>query len=42
VLAGDGAVVCRRKAVPTLESLVEVERAALTGAPPGVCLAVVC
>jgi hypothetical protein len=24
VLAGDGAVVCRGKAVPTLESLVEV------------------
>ena len=41
VLTGDGAVVCRRKAVPTLESLVEVERAALTGAPPGVCLEVV-
>jgi transposase len=41
VLTGDGAVVCRRKAVPTLASLVEVEQAALTGAPPGVCLEVV-
>ena len=41
VLTGDGAVVCRRKAVPILESLVEVEQAALTGAPPGVCLEVV-
>jgi hypothetical protein len=27
VLAGDGSVVCRRKAVPTVASLVEVERA---------------
>ncbi len=33
VLAGDGSVVCRRKAVPTVSSLTEVERAALAGAP---------
>ena len=32
VLAGDGTVVCRRKALPTVESLGEVEAAALTGA----------
>jgi transposase len=41
VLAGDSTTVCRRKAVPTLASLVEVERAALTGTTPGVCLEVV-
>lgn len=41
VLSGDGTIVCRRKAVPTLASLVEVERAALTGTTPGVCLEVV-
>jgi transposase len=41
VLAGDGSVVCRRKAVPTVESLGEVERAALAGAAPGVRLEVV-
>jgi transposase len=41
VLAGDSTIVCRRKAVPTLASLVEVERAALTGTTPGVCLEVV-
>ena len=41
VLSGDGTIVCRRKAVPTLASLVEVERAALVGAMPGVCLEVV-
>jgi hypothetical protein len=34
VLAGDGSVVCRRKAVPTVASLVGVERAALQGATP--------
>ena len=34
VLAGDGSVVCRRKAVPTVERLGEVERAALAGAAP--------
>ena len=32
VLAGDGSLVCRRKALPTVESLGEVEEAALTGA----------
>jgi transposase len=32
VLAGDGTVVCRRKALSTLESLGEVEEAALRGA----------
>jgi transposase len=31
VLRADGTVVCRRKAVPTVESLGEVEQAALTG-----------
>jgi hypothetical protein len=41
VLSGDGTIVCRRKAVPTLASLVEVEQAALVGAMPGVCLEVV-
>jgi transposase len=41
VLAGDGTTVCRRKAVPTVASLVEVEQAALTGATPGTCLEVV-
>jgi hypothetical protein len=41
VLAGDGSVVCRRKAVPTVASLVEVERAALQGAVPGTRLEVV-
>jgi transposase len=41
VLAGDGTVVCRRKAVPTVASLVEVEQAALTGATPGTSLEVV-
>jgi transposase len=32
VLRADGTVVCRRKALPTVESLGEVEQAALTGA----------
>ena len=41
VLSGDGTIVCRRKAVPTLASLVEVEQAALVGAMPGVCREVV-
>jgi transposase len=41
VLAGDGRVVCRRKAVPTVESLGEVERAALAGTPAGTRLEVV-
>ena len=33
VLAGDGSLVCRRTAVPTLDSLGQVERAALAGHP---------
>jgi transposase len=41
VLNGDGSVVCRRKAVPTVASLTEVELAALAGAAPGTCLEVV-
>ena len=41
VLAGDGTTVCRRKAVPTVQSLGEVERAALAGAAPGTRLEVV-
>ena len=41
VLDGDGAIVCRRKAVPTVSSLTEVERAALAGATSGTCLEVV-
>jgi transposase len=41
VLTGDGSVVCRRKAVPTVESLGEVERAAMAGTLPGTRLEVV-
>jgi transposase len=41
VLAGDGSIVCRRKAVPTLDSLGQVEQAALAGAAAGVRLEVV-
>jgi hypothetical protein len=41
VLAGDGSLVCRRKALPTVESLGEVERAALAGTPAGALLEVV-
>jgi transposase len=41
VLAGDGSLVCRRKAVPTLDSLGEVEAAALAGTAPGTRLEVV-
>jgi hypothetical protein len=41
VLDGDGTIVCRRKAVPTVESLAEVERAALAGVAVGTCLEVV-
>jgi hypothetical protein len=41
VLDGDGTIVCRRKAIPTVESLTEAEQAALAGAPPGTCLEVV-
>jgi hypothetical protein len=41
VLAGDGKVVAKRKAVPTTESLGALEAAALEGAPPGMVLEVV-
>src|SRR6266567_8336431 len=41
VLAGDGSVVCRRKAVPTVASLTETEQAALQGAAPTTRLEVV-
>jgi hypothetical protein len=41
VLDGAGTVVCRRKAVPTVASLAEVERAALAGAASGTRLEVV-
>jgi Transposase len=41
VLSGDGSVVCRRKAMPTVASLGEVERAALAGTPAGTRLEVV-
>jgi hypothetical protein len=41
VLRTDGTTVCRRKAVPTIQSLGEVERAALAGTPPGTRLEVV-
>jgi transposase len=41
VLAGDGSLVCRCKAVPTVESLAEVEQAALAGAAAGTRLEVV-
>jgi transposase len=41
VLAGDGSLVCRRKAVPTVASLSEVEQAALAGAAPATRLEVV-
>jgi transposase len=41
VLRTDGTTVCRRKAVPTIQSLSELERAALAGTPPGTRLEVV-
>jgi transposase len=41
VLAGDGSLVCRRKAVPTVHSLGEVEQAALAGTLEGTRLEVV-
>jgi transposase len=41
VLRADGTVVCRRKALPTVESLGEVEQAALTGATADTHLEVV-
>lgn len=41
VLAGDGSVLAKRKAVPSLESLAGIEEAALRGAPEGTVLEVV-
>jgi transposase len=41
VLSGDGSLICRRKAVATVQSLGEVERAALAGAAPQTRLEVV-
>ena len=41
VLSGDGKVVAKRKAVPTIESLSTLEAAALEGAPPNTVLEVV-
>jgi transposase len=41
VLSGDGSLVCRRKAIPTLDSLGQVERAALAKTPAGTLLEVV-
>jgi transposase len=41
VLAGDGSLVCRRKAIPTVESLEQVEQAALAETPAGTLLEVV-
>jgi len=41
VLDGEGNTVAKRKAWPTMDSLVEVEAAALAGCPAGTCLEVV-
>jgi transposase len=41
VLAGDGSLVCRGKAIPTVDSLEQVERAALAETPVGTLLEVV-
>src|SRR4051812_5665134 len=41
VLDGEGNTVAKRKAGPTVESLTEVERAALAGCPTGTALEVV-
>jgi transposase len=41
VLGADGTIVCRRKAVPTVEGLAQVEQAALAGAAPATRLEVV-
>jgi transposase len=41
VLSGDGSLVCRRKAVPTIQSLGELEQAALVGTPAATRLEVV-
>jgi hypothetical protein len=41
VLAGDGSLVCRRKAIPTVDSLAQVEHVALAETPAGTLLEVV-
>jgi hypothetical protein len=41
VLTGDGTEVCRRRCVPTAESLGWIEQQALQGAPEGTTLEVV-
>jgi transposase len=41
VLAADGTIVAKRKCVPTKQSLTEIERVALAGAPEGTLLEVV-
>jgi transposase len=41
VLSGDGTLVCRRKAIPTVDSLEQVEQAALAETPAGTLLEVV-
>lgn len=41
VLDGEGTTIAKRKAWPTLESLGEIEAAALAGCPPGTPLEVV-
>jgi transposase len=41
VLAGDGSLVCRRKTIPTVDSLEQVEQAALAETPAGTRLEVV-
>ena len=41
MLAGDGSLVCRRKAIPTVDSLEQVEQAALAETPVGTLLEVV-
>jgi hypothetical protein len=41
VLDGGGGVIARRKAVPTVASLTEIEQTALAGTPPGTRLEVV-
>jgi Transposase len=41
VLAGDGSLVCRARAIPTVESLEQVERVALAQTPVGTLLEVV-
>src|SRR4029453_16959080 len=41
VLGGDGSLVCRARAIPTVESLEQVERVALAQTPAGTLLEVV-